>query len=194
MRDTESRLRLTLNAVPAAIYFYDCDERIITANHGYAGMMERRLDEIAGRTIREVAGEEAYARAQLYIRRALAGETTTYERQRQRKDGSTRDLRIHNVPHREESGRVTGACALIIDITDLKETQRALQSSEVRFRGLADLWADWYWEQDENFRFTYMSFDLEPRANLNASSNYSPARSRSCCRDPSADDRRRSRN
>ena len=161
LRETESRLRLTLNAVPAAIYFYDCDERIITANHGYAGMMEKRLDEIPGRTIREVAGEEAYARAQLYIRRALAGETTTYERQRQRKDGSTRDLRVHNVPHREESGRVTGACALIIDITDLKETQRALQSSEVRFRGLADLWADWYWEQDEQLRFTYLSPDFE---------------------------------
>jgi len=169
LRETESRLRLTLDSVPAAIYFYDCDERIITANHGYAGIVEKRLDEIAGRTIREVAGEEAYALAQPYIRRALAGETTTYERRRTRKDGRTRDLRIQNVPHREESGRVSGACALIIDITDLKETQRALQSSEVRFRGLADLWADWYWEQDEELRFTYLSPDLERRANVESS-------------------------
>ena len=166
LHETESRLRLTLDSVPAAIYFYDCDERIVTANHGYADMMEWPLEEIPGRTIREVAGEQAYALAQPYIRQALAGETTTYERRRERKDGGTRDLRILNTPHRDESGRVSGACALIVDITDLKETQRALKSSEVRFRGLADLWADWYWEQDEQLRFTYLSPDLERRANL----------------------------
>ena len=170
LRETESRLRLTLDSVPAAIYFYDCDERIITANHGYADMMEWPLDKIPGRTIREVAGEQAYALAQPYIRHALAGETTTYERRRERKDGNTRDLRIHNMPHRDESGRVSGACALIVDITDLKETQRALQSSEVRFRGLADLWADWYWEQDEQVRFTYLSPDLERTLHLSAAS------------------------
>src|SRR5688572_1158241 len=166
LRETESRLRLTLNSAPAAIYFYDRNERIITANHGYADLVEKPLEEIIGGTIREAAGEEAYARGQRYIHRALAGETTTYERRRKRKDGSTRDLRIQNVPHRDESGRVTGAGSLIVDITDLKETQRALQSSEVRFRGLADLWADWYWEQDEELRFTYLSPDLERRANL----------------------------
>ena len=170
LRDAESRLRLTLDSVPAAIYFYDCDERIITANHGYADMMERPLDEIPGRTIREVAGEQAYALAQPYIRHALDGETTSYERRRERKDGSMRDLRIQNVPHRDESGRVSGACALIIDITDLKETQRALESSEVRFRGLADLWADWYWEQDEQLRFTYLSPDFERIAGLSTAS------------------------
>ena len=170
LRETESRLRLTLDSVPAAIYFYDCDERIITANHGYADMMEWPLDEIPGRTIRQVAGEQAYALAQPYIRQALAGETTTYERRRQRKDGSTRDLRIHNMPHRDEAGRVSGACALIVDITDLKETQRALKSSELRFRGIADLWADWYWEQDAQMRFTYLSSDLERKAKLRASS------------------------
>jgi PAS domain S-box-containing protein len=161
LRDMESRLRLTLDSAPAAIYFYDREQRISTANHGYARLMEKRLDEILGRHIREAAGDEAYAIAGPYIRRALAGEATTYERRRLQKDGSARDLRIQNVPYRDESGRVMGACALIIDITDLKESERALLSSEARFRGLADLWADWYWEQDEYLRFTYLSPDFE---------------------------------
>ena len=159
VREAESRLRLTLDSAPAAICFYDRDERIVTANHGYADLMEKSPREIGGRSIREAAGDAAYTLAKPYIDRALAGETTTYERQRTRTDGSTRDLRIHNVPYTNESGRVMGACALIIDITDLKETQRALQASEARFRGLADLWADWYWEQDEQLRFTYLSPD-----------------------------------
>ncbi|HTN26641.1 MAG TPA: PAS domain S-box protein [Burkholderiales bacterium] len=166
LRETEARLRLTLDSTPGAIYFYDCEERIVMANHGYADLMETPLTDMAGRTIREIAGEEAYAVAEPYIRRALAGEATTYERRRPRKDGSARDLRIDNVPHRDESGQVTGACALIIDITALKESQQALGKSEARFRGLADLWADWYWEQDENYRFTFLSIDLERSADL----------------------------
>src|SRR6185503_2232111 len=166
LRETEARLRLTLDTTPGAIYFYDLEERIVMANHGYADLMETPLDEISGRTIREIAGDEAYALAEPYIRRALAGEATSYERRRPRKDGSTRDLRIDNVPHRDESGQVTGACALIIDISDQKKSQQALRKSEARFRGLADLWADWYWEQDENYRFTFLSLDLERSADL----------------------------
>ncbi|OWW18696.1 hypothetical protein AYR66_03730 [Noviherbaspirillum denitrificans] len=38
-----------------------------------------------------------------------------------------------------------------------KHAEQALIKSEERFRSLTDLSSDWYWEQDENFRFTVMS-------------------------------------
>ncbi|HUF20263.1 MAG TPA: EAL domain-containing protein, partial [Burkholderiales bacterium] len=34
-----------------------------------------------------------------------------------------------------------------------------LQESETRFRELTELSSDWYWEMDENFRFTFLSTD-----------------------------------
>ncbi|MDQ5942807.1 MAG: hypothetical protein QG572_1623, partial [Pseudomonadota bacterium] len=34
---------------------------------------------------------------------------------------------------------------------------RALRDSEVRYRNLSDLTSDWYWEQDENLRFTHFA-------------------------------------
>jgi diguanylate cyclase (GGDEF)-like protein/PAS domain S-box-containing protein len=34
---------------------------------------------------------------------------------------------------------------------------RSLRNSEERFRSLTQLSSDWYWEQDEQFRFTYMA-------------------------------------
>ncbi len=37
------------------------------------------------------------------------------------------------------------------------EMTRGLQESEARFTSLANLSADWYWEQDENYRFTERS-------------------------------------
>ncbi len=40
------------------------------------------------------------------------------------------------------------------DVAARKRTEEALQESELRFRRLLALSSDWYWEQDEQFRFT----------------------------------------
>jgi len=42
----------------------------------------------------------------------------------------------------------------ITDITERKAAEMRLQESEARFRSLTDLSSDWYWEIDEQFRFT----------------------------------------
>ncbi|HEY0847839.1 MAG TPA: EAL domain-containing protein [Noviherbaspirillum sp.] len=41
-----------------------------------------------------------------------------------------------------------------------KRAEQALIESEQRFRSLTDLSSDWYWEQDEHFRYTVMSEGL----------------------------------
>jgi PAS domain-containing protein len=47
--------------------------------------------------------------------------------------------------------------AISTDITSLKHAQQALRESEERFRSLNQLSADWFWEQDETYRFTVQS-------------------------------------
>lgn len=43
------------------------------------------------------------------------------------------------------------------DVTRRKEALEALYASEERFRSLTELSADWYWEQDREYRFTFIS-------------------------------------
>ena len=47
----------------------------------------------------------------------------------------------------------------------------SLRASEERFRVLAELSSDWYWEQDSEFRFSLMSDGMDKRADL-ASASY----------------------
>jgi PAS domain-containing protein len=42
----------------------------------------------------------------------------------------------------------------------LRKAKRDLIESEERFRSLTALSSDWYWEQDEQLRFTYVSAGL----------------------------------
>jgi PAS domain S-box-containing protein len=41
-----------------------------------------------------------------------------------------------------------------------RQAEAALRESEGRFRSLLELSSDWYWEQDENFRFTTLSREV----------------------------------
>jgi PAS domain S-box-containing protein len=52
------------------------------------------------------------------------------------------------------------------EIEARKRSELALRQSEARFRALTELSADWYWEQDEHFRFTGLSESVQERAGL----------------------------
>jgi diguanylate cyclase (GGDEF)-like protein/PAS domain S-box-containing protein len=67
-------------------------------------------------------------------------------------DGTMRWLLGSAVPQAQSDGSVLW-CGAVTDITSQKQALERLQESETRFRSLTQLSSDWYWEQDEHFRF-----------------------------------------
>ena len=55
---------------------------------------------------------------------------------------------------------------LIDDMLARKETEKALQESEQRFRQLVAMSSDWYWEQDEQFRFVSVTGDFTEKSGI----------------------------
>jgi len=53
---------------------------------------------------------------------------------------------------------------------------RPLVMSEERFRGLVALSSDWYWEQDDQLRFTFLSQDADARSGHSASASIGQTR------------------
>ena len=74
-----------------------------------------------------------------------------------RTDGEVLWVRSHQTPIAGADGKATRMIAAVYDITEHKAAQQALADSESRFRSLADLSSDWYWEQDAELRFRSIS-------------------------------------
>ncbi len=156
LRDAESHLRMIFDTLPLAMGHIDREERYVTVNLGMEALLERSRDEVEGRTVREVLGEAAYEVIRPHIATVLQGREVSFERSRNRPDGSTIWLRVQYVPRSAAEG-VKGYFVLLTDITEQKRAEIAAREGEARFRALTNLSSDWYWEQDAAFRFTVLS-------------------------------------
>jgi PAS domain S-box-containing protein len=131
--DTE-RLRLVLDTVPAALVYVDADERYVFSNRFYETHYFRPRLQIYGRTLREVMGEEVYARISTYVRAALEGRTVSFETEVEWQGGPPIQVRATYTPDFGPDGKVRGFVALSQDITGEKTLEQTLRRSERRFR------------------------------------------------------------
>ncbi|HXJ21472.1 MAG TPA: ATP-binding protein [Polyangia bacterium] len=120
-------------ALPAVVSYIDADERYVYANRFY---IERygRPEGLIGRHVRDVLGVEQYARLAPYVRRALAGETVSFEVEVARRDGPPLWATATYVPDRAPDGSVRGFSVLSEDITERRKTQRSLADSIATLR------------------------------------------------------------
>jgi len=79
------------------------------------------------------------------------------ELRRRDEDGQIRIISISGKPVFDARGRFAGYRGVGRNITQRKRTKRSLREILERFRHLTELSSDWYWEMDEDLRFTYVS-------------------------------------
>jgi diguanylate cyclase (GGDEF)-like protein/PAS domain S-box-containing protein len=73
-----------------------------------------------------------------------------------RPDGRTIWIAVTGKPIFDDKGTFQGYYGAGRDVTEREETLEALRRSEERFRALTELSSDWYWEMDEELRFTLL--------------------------------------
>jgi len=137
------------------------DSRRLKVNNAFCQMLGYSEAEMLARSIYDLTHPDDIGWDLEQRKRALAGEIESFH---------TEKRYIHKLGHtvwgymscslvRDEDRKPIHFIAQVQDITERKQTEQVLREREERFRALTALSSDWFWEQDENFRFVEISGD-----------------------------------
>ncbi|WP_160107055.1 PAS domain-containing hybrid sensor histidine kinase/response regulator [Pseudomonas izuensis] len=126
LRQSQTELQLIINAMPILISYVDREERFRLNNSAYLDWYGLTPQELYGRTIREVLGDEAYALRAEHIAQALAGRSCSFSIDTPHRDGSIRHALMNYLPRHGADGAVNGFYIFVIDETERKKTEEAL--------------------------------------------------------------------
>jgi len=136
-QETEERLSLIANNVPALISYVDREQRYRFSNRTYDDWFGIAHEKMPGRTVAEVFGAEAYGSMRQNIERVLAGEEVQFEFATA-EGGRRRTLQVSCVPHLaqdpEHGGVVLGFYMLANDVTALKRAQEDLRYAAIQLQ------------------------------------------------------------
>jgi two-component system, chemotaxis family, sensor kinase Cph1 len=120
------RYSIVADGIPSLIAHVDKDERYIYVNRAYTEWVKLSREQIIGKTVKEIIGEDAYERSRPYISQVLHGRSGNLERQ-VTSDGRKIIQLIDFVPQIGCKDETIAYFALINDITERKQAEEELQ-------------------------------------------------------------------
>jgi diguanylate cyclase (GGDEF)-like protein/PAS domain S-box-containing protein len=161
LRASESELRLIMDNVPARVAYIDRDYRYRFLNRHNEEWLGLSRNELTGRPVADVVGEERFRQMQPMLERVLHGEVVSVEQVLAQPSGEERWESVHYAPNRDAEDRVIGIYAVHTDVHDQKRNEDALRranwmlSSHIDNTPLAVL------EWDRDFRLVRWSPQAE---------------------------------
>ncbi|HVJ13300.1 MAG TPA: PAS domain S-box protein [Burkholderiales bacterium] len=126
--------------------------RFLRANPAFCRLLGYTEQELLQKTHLDVIHVEDLEAAAVSRAQVISGKMKPRlsERRYMHKDGSTVWVQMSGVVIRDEAGAPQSTVLVASDISPLK---RAARKSKQRFRRMVEMSSDWYWVQDEQFRF-----------------------------------------
>jgi PAS domain S-box-containing protein len=129
LREALEQLQLVTENMPASVTRCSNDHRYLWVSRSYASWLGRAPEDIAGRPIQSVIGQEAYEIILPHIAKVLSGERAEYEVRIDYGGNGTRWVHAVYVPTTGADYKVDGWIAVVTDITNAR---RAQEESMVR--------------------------------------------------------------
>ena len=134
---SEQKLMSILEGVEAYIYIKDPQGRYQFANRPVRDLFGRSMEEILGQDDAPFFDADTYARIREIDQRVLLeGETVRVEEENLTHDGSSRTYWSVKLPLRADDGTIYALCGISTDISERKQAERQIASSEARYRAL----------------------------------------------------------
>jgi diguanylate cyclase (GGDEF)-like protein/PAS domain S-box-containing protein len=127
LRDSAEKLRLFADNVPALTVSWDENLRCRFANKVFTEFFGLAVEDIIGKHVREVLGEEVYREIKGHFVQVLQGHPVTYQRTRKLQNGESRYIEVKLLPQIGDQGKVLGCFAVTTDITEHKLAEERIQ-------------------------------------------------------------------
>jgi diguanylate cyclase (GGDEF)-like protein/PAS domain S-box-containing protein len=126
LAERERFIRMVTDNIPGMVAYWNLDMRCEYANKAYLERFGRTWEQMHGITLRELLGEELFAKSEPHVRAALRGEPQVFERPLARADGGAGHTLARYIPD-ADNGVVRGFYVLVSDVTELKTAQAELE-------------------------------------------------------------------
>lgn len=139
VKSKTNMLEMVTDNVPILISYVDENIRYQYVNNNYYRTYNKTESDILGRCVKDVMGEDNFAKIQSQVDQALSGEQVQYSLNQFTVGDVVKDYQVTYVPNKDECGTVKGFFALVYDITNLENARRiAEEAIELRTNFLAN--------------------------------------------------------
>lgn len=142
------------------IWVIDADGRTILVNESMARMLGYPSEEMVGKSLFSFMSHDSVATATRNMDRRRQGVKERHEFEFERVDGSPLHVVMEASPLFDAKGRYEGAIAGVIDITDLKTYQEALQFERDKLDGIMKAMDDGVYMVNRDFDIEYANASL----------------------------------
>jgi PAS domain S-box-containing protein len=131
LRESEARLRATVEQATAGVARCDTNGRIVFANRTLCKMLGYTESELIGKSVADVTyGDDLEKSMRLFQRMIKFGKPFDVEKRYSRKDGSVLWAAVSASAVREPNGKAQSTVAVVVDITARKKVEEALRKSK----------------------------------------------------------------
>jgi diguanylate cyclase (GGDEF)-like protein/PAS domain S-box-containing protein len=138
LQQSEARYRQLFETANEGIWILDENSGTVFANDRMCEMMGCEPYELSGRSFTEFLFEENIPDHKRKMEERSKGVSDIYERRMRRKDGTEAWMLVSTTPIYYDDGRFHGSLAMLTDITERKQAEQRLATSERLFRTLAE--------------------------------------------------------
>ncbi|MFC7516518.1 PAS domain S-box protein [Herbaspirillum sp. GCM10030257] len=162
VRASEEKYRSILESIEEAYYEVDLGGGLVLCNDAFCRMFGYSMNEVVGLNYRHYHSPDdtahVFANFNDVFKTGIPKKGIDWRLLHRNGQEIMCEGSIHLI--RDASGEPVGFRGMLRDVTDRRGIETALRESEERFRDLTRVSSDWYWEQDNRYRFIQINGDV----------------------------------